>query len=1239
MANAFIDGLYTTSAKVFLMKTGQVKDLSNENNFHPNANVNGLFVHIEDGVSTNIVTLNFAPSKKPNWATHDFPLLYIDTIEHTIVGELTPRTFARYFNYMPSQLLAMNLNSSSIMDVGVTVKQQSGANVLGAFNTLSALQAEYNNQEVLEGFDEDNTIAYVYEVGENGYYMVDFNSVSGLYEWVLKTNDYSTYLSTKPYNMFTIKVQRGYQNTKPITTLEDEQYRLLWAYMGSFAGLIEAIGNRVTTLEEEMDIAQADIIDLQDQIDKVVDGTTDIAFDKTGTDLSSDFVEDAIKEVNDKTNANAQNITDMKDGTDAFSEILLGTAQIRYNATKKIVEQVFDDGTTMEVGLELWAIARNEDTTILKNGEVGAINGVVGQQLSVIHADPSNDLLHFKELGVCTMEGNIAINGVGKITHFGEVNNIPVANFEVTGTAYAENQELFVSVNGKLTNVAPAEPIAHIHAGWVLRITGSNANIFVYFVKVPHLEHLSDVSVTDGAEHDILIRGSDGVWRNSQRLVTAESEITKIKDGTTIVKKAEQDKNGNDIVETYATNDRVDNIIVGTIEGASAQEIIDARQGEVTLGANITKVKSQLADMVSQNLVADIQAKSYKIGDKIFSKLYGGSYWEVKSTVTLEGYTVNFTDELHIVVNIVGGGTGIAECQITSVIPYAKQINTTKTAEVYGKLKRRQTVKFDAKGDSITYGQNNSTGIDRNGVATNFGDGSTFNTNKQDANPFPSVLQTTLNDVYGASTVSINNHGYSGDTVGQSYTRHRNLTDSDLTTILLGVNDMLSATANGATPNNAVDSSNRWCVQNFVSAYRKYIVRELLRGKAVILMTMFKFSGSTGFDTTVYSATKIMQMYNNAIKELGKELGLLVVDLEDFIGGYVNGTMLNGVHPTSTGYDLMGKRLASVFVNNGHNSIDKIYGERQITGVAFGENLIWGGLTGDSKAGFEYGLSYQYAYSSAGNSYDYYLNIGDAVYYSFYLEKDGMAIMPIGSLTANGSLTYELDFGITQPEFKLDVADTQTYNDRSVPLSSVTLAPTATTRYNSHNDISNHLIIRDKGWHTLKLSVVAQSFIFEGLRLFNINAYDKIIKQSVAHGTTDNFLFSNLSIMKDGGHYRLLFAGADFSGGAIKLFLNGNETETNYYNCDEGGAITNSASIINSPGTGGFHSTLAIDIYLGKATEKPTLNATFIRWSSTSANNTVRRTMLFNVASNDITDIKLKLPANMYISSCELQRF
>jgi len=45
---------------------------------------------------------------------------------------------------------------------------------------------------------------------------------------------------------------------------------------------------------------------------------------------------------------------------------------------------------------------------------------------------------------------------------------------------------------------------------------------------------------------------------------------------------------------------RVDTILTTPVESVSAEEIIDARQGEVTLGANITKVKSQLAQTEQQ---------------------------------------------------------------------------------------------------------------------------------------------------------------------------------------------------------------------------------------------------------------------------------------------------------------------------------------------------------------------------------------------------------------------------------------------------------------------------------------------------------------------------------------------------------------------------------------------------------------------------------------------------------------
>lgn len=52
--------------------------------------------------------------------------------------------------------------------------------------------------------------------------------------------------------------------------------------------------------------------------------------------------------------------------------------------------------------------------------------------------------------------------------------------------------------------------------------------------------------------------------------------------------------------EVSDLDSRVDTILTTPVESVSAQEIIDARQGEATLGANITEIKSQLADIPNQ---------------------------------------------------------------------------------------------------------------------------------------------------------------------------------------------------------------------------------------------------------------------------------------------------------------------------------------------------------------------------------------------------------------------------------------------------------------------------------------------------------------------------------------------------------------------------------------------------------------------------------------------------------------
>lgn len=50
----------------------------------------------------------------------------------------------------------------------------------------------------------------------------------------------------------------------------------------------------------------------------------------------------------------------------------------------------------------------------------------------------------------------------------------------------------------------------------------------------------------------------------------------------------------------HEVDTRIDEIITSPAEGVSAQEIIDARDGETNLGVNIRKVKSQLDNNATQ---------------------------------------------------------------------------------------------------------------------------------------------------------------------------------------------------------------------------------------------------------------------------------------------------------------------------------------------------------------------------------------------------------------------------------------------------------------------------------------------------------------------------------------------------------------------------------------------------------------------------------------------------------------
>lgn len=240
-------------AKIYLLKTGEVRDPLGLDNFHPNSNVNGIIVHIEGGSPSNIATMAFNPNIKNFLATHNFPLFYRGQVEHTVGNEAHPRTFSQYVGWVPNIVLALNVNKNTTMSVGVTVNQQSGIELLGAFRFITDLPNA--TQET------DDCVAYVWEERENGYYQVSFNVLTQSYEWVKQSvgvnNHYNittkSGIFTKQFNVFNITVQKGFANPNAITQLEDEQYRLIWQELAQLSAFIQQNTTLIGDLQEQID--------------------------------------------------------------------------------------------------------------------------------------------------------------------------------------------------------------------------------------------------------------------------------------------------------------------------------------------------------------------------------------------------------------------------------------------------------------------------------------------------------------------------------------------------------------------------------------------------------------------------------------------------------------------------------------------------------------------------------------------------------------------------------------------------------------------------------------------------------------------------------------------------------------------------------------------------------------------------------------------------------------------------
>lgn len=370
------------------------------------------------------------------------------------------------------------------------------------------------------------------------------------------------------------------------------------------------------------------------------------------------------------------------------------------------------------------------------------------------------------------------------------------------------------------------------------------------------------------------------------------------------------------------------------------------------------------------------------------------------------------------------------------------------------KLRTGAPVKITIQGDSTVYGHDT---VSADKVAPAPGHVQT-----RSPWPFPEKLAVLMSEVYPAG-VTVENRGFSGDTVGMGFTRWSAPSGSDITWFSYGINDAVASW--GEAPGD---------VGVYLNNYEKMIRREIKRGSAVGILLSTKQSSTAG--------NTLIDVFREGARVLAEKLGIPVVDLEPFLSGYGNGVYSDTTHLNTAGNAIIAARLAAAFTGVGPHA-PKMVGDGTRLGVhPTMDNLVLGPNTSFILSDGIKGTPPEDSADAAGTGLRTITGQLGRAYWSFYTDAPDTIVIPQYQLNGTSSVTWTLDHGIPQPDNVLDtlVGEPDSWTRRAA--NSFTDSGTVTgTMRTGIPDQGRAIRIVSPGWHTLKFEGTASSF---GVYLF-----------------------------------------------------------------------------------------------------------------------------------------------------------
>lgn len=179
-------------------------------------------------------------------------------------------------------------------------------------------------------------------------------------------------------------------------------------------------------------------------------------------------------------------------------QLLSRVGELRYSQQYDTLE-LKTPYATIQLGQEMQEVSKNDHGDTIFNGRAVYISSALGANSLIKLSTSSNQDIAQKTFGVATVD--IPANGFGAITTEGVVRDFNTSSF-------SEGDQLYLGIDGNLTNIEPVAPLAKVFIGIVLRSHVEFGSIYVKIRPIARLQKLSDVFAPVLTNGDVLVWNS-----------------------------------------------------------------------------------------------------------------------------------------------------------------------------------------------------------------------------------------------------------------------------------------------------------------------------------------------------------------------------------------------------------------------------------------------------------------------------------------------------------------------------------------------------------------------------------------------------------------------------------------------------------------------------------------------------------------------------------------------------------